>query len=226
MNRRFTIILALSVLVTAAACSLVAVMAGPSAEQPPVTDTENSRPRETVASLPAPVDGIVLAKKFTMSTPFTHWWRKERPQVVSGYLMVLRVNPILVKPRQTAEPVLYVGNQTAERLNVGGNDGNIVVIVPGNFELNEARFWFGSRALPEQIDAAEILRQKAMAEHAGIGLLDPVNLNQAIDAGGAPMVVADRAKLLEVAAALINEHSPTESDVANGLLPVSGSSGN
>src|SRR5690606_11950668 len=101
-------------------------------------------PQSAEPSLPAAVDAVVVARPFQLQTPYTHLWRKEQPAVASGYLFVLRVNPHLVRPRQTAEPVLYVGNQTAERLNVGDDHGNIVVIVPGLSDPAAARFWFGT----------------------------------------------------------------------------------
>ncbi|HRW53657.1 MAG TPA: hypothetical protein P5081_12300, partial [Phycisphaerae bacterium] len=179
-------------------------------------------PRASAPTLPAAVDDALYARAFRTDTPFTHWWRKERPQVNHGYLFVLKVNPHLVTPRQTAEPVLYVGAQTAERLNTGNEQGHIVVIVPGDVDLATAKFWFGSRELPERIDLAEIQRQIALADQAGISSPSAAAMAAAVAAGGQPLVVSDRAKLLETAAELIVQESPTETDVAQQLLPVSG----
>lgn len=221
MKNRVSVVLGLVVLAGAAACSIVAVMAQPAGNQPtPAAETEGQA-RAADPSLPAAVDNVVLARPFQLQTPYTHWWRKERPQVASGYLFVLRVHPSLVKPRQSAEPVLYVGNQTAERLNVGGDNGNIVVIVPGNVDPTQARFWFGTRELPERIDAAAITREAALADHAGIQKPPAAQIQAAIANGGAQLNVTDRTALIEAAVELIKLHSPTESDDANRLLPAS-----
>ena len=59
---------------------------------------------------PAPVQDIVFAQPFTLDRGEVSNWRAERPEITSGYILVLKVDPDLVYPRQTAEPVLYVGN--------------------------------------------------------------------------------------------------------------------
>ena len=62
--------------------------------------------------LPAatPVGGIDLlyARPFTVDVPFTHMWRAERPQVQAGWVLVLAVNPDLVFPRESAEPLSLI----------------------------------------------------------------------------------------------------------------------
>ena len=47
---------------------------------------------------------LLVAIPFRVDEPFTHWWRAERPEVQAGHLLVLAVDPIVVRPRQTAEP--------------------------------------------------------------------------------------------------------------------------
>ncbi len=101
-----------------------------------------------VPSTPAAVDGILLAQPFTLDEPYEFAWQAEHPMVSSGMILVLEVNPDLVLPRQTLEPVLYVGNSTAERVNNGYPSGKVVAIVPGTVNLASAPIWFGEPALP------------------------------------------------------------------------------
>ena len=75
-----------------------------------------------IPPVPAAVD-LVYAAPFTLQQGFRSDWRNDRPIVTGGYLMVLRVNPNLVYPRQVSQPVLYAGVQTAERINVGYTSG-------------------------------------------------------------------------------------------------------
>ncbi len=76
-----------------------------------------------------PVRDLVFAQAFKLDKSYTHTWRKEQPLVSSGYVLVLAVDPEFVRPKQVAEPVLYVGNQTAERINAADVSGRLVVIV-------------------------------------------------------------------------------------------------
>jgi hypothetical protein len=114
------------------------------------------------------VADVVYAAPFTLREGYPHDWRREKPMVTSGTLLVLRVQPELVYPRQVAEPVLYVGEQTAERVNVGYPSGYVVAILPGNVDLVRSLLWFGTPALPEQVDAKTISAERARAVAAGV----------------------------------------------------------
>src|SRR5262245_55713327 len=112
----------------------------------------------------SPVRDILFAQAFRLDKPYTHTWRKEQPQVSAGYVLVLAVDPEFVRPQQTPEPVLYVGDQTAERINAGDVSGRLVVLVPSAansrgeiaLDLNKALIWFGGTELPERVDAAQV----------------------------------------------------------------------
>lgn len=116
---------------------------------------------------------LVAAQPFVLAEPATHWYRSERPQYAQGLLLVLEVDRDLVHPRQTHEPVLYVGAETAQRVNAGHESGRLVAIVPGAPDLAQDPVFFGEPALPEQVDAAEASRQLDAALELGIGAFDP-----------------------------------------------------
>lgn len=132
--------------------------------------------RPSVPQTPAPVRKILSVQPFELAMPARHLWRAEKPEVRTGYLIVLEVDPALVLPRQVAEPVLYVGHQTAERINVGYESGHVVAIVPGvtdpesdsYLDLAETLIWFGTPELPERIDGERIATEHANARAAGI----------------------------------------------------------
>lgn len=92
---------------------------------------------------PSAVIDVVYVQPFSLKTGYTHFWREEKPFVKSGTLAVFKVNPSLVYPRNALEPVLYVANQTAERLNFGNESGYVVAIIPGEVDLSKSRAWFG-----------------------------------------------------------------------------------
>ncbi len=171
-----------------------------------------------IPATPAAVDGLVYARKFTLQQGAEHLWRKEKPVISSAYLLVLKVNPELVFPRQTAEPVLYVGRQTAERLNIGYESGHVVAIVPADVDLKEAPIWFGTPELPERVDAETIDAEFALAIAAGITPFTEAQIDAAFARGGAESQIADKRTLLANAGRQIEQYSPTEKTLANAFL--------
>jgi hypothetical protein len=75
--------------------------------------------------MPAAVDGLVYARSFSLTEGFMFDLRKERPEVKEGLLLVLKADKALLVPRAALMPVLYVGDQTAERLNMGHKSGYV-----------------------------------------------------------------------------------------------------
>jgi hypothetical protein len=176
--------------------------------------------------LPAatPVGGVTLieARPFTLDVPYTHDWRAERPQVTAGVLLVLGVDPDLVHPRQGLEPVLYVGDQTVERINFGGESGHVVAVVPAPvdgqghvaLDLSRTPIYFGTPALPEQVDAATVAQELAAAQARGIA--PPTAA--AVAAVSQPEVrFHDSYDVRVFAADLIEAWSPMETDLVSGL---------
>jgi hypothetical protein len=133
-------------------------------------------------------------------------------------LLVLRVNPDLVFARQMAEPVLYVGNQTAERMNVGFESGYVVAIVPGEIDLEKALIWFGDPDLPERVTVEIIREQRAKAKAANIKPFSAEQVRAARRAGGETFAGADLDALHRHAAGLILEYAPDERERAEGFM--------
>ncbi len=174
------------------------------------------------AVLPAGGVELVFARPFVLATPTTHAWRKEQPSYRAGMLLVLRAPVDVLASRQTAEPVLYVGAQTAERVNVGDTSGMLVVLVPADLDakggvsldLAASPIFFGSAELPEQVDAAIIARELAAARRAGIA---PPSAAAVAAAMQPPVAFDDDWQLRVHAADLIEHYAPLEADIVTGL---------
>src|SRR5262249_55349092 len=174
-------------------------------------------------AVPPPGDGTLLqAQPFTLDVPFTHTWRKEQPQFSAGYVLVLSCDPDLVHARQAAEPILYVGDQTAERVNVGGDSGHVVCIVPAStdasgavaLDLSRAPIFFGRPGLPEQVDAAHAAAELATARSRGIAPPTKSVLASTVQ----PAVhFHDDWQLHLFCSDLIEHYSPQEADLVSGL---------
>lgn len=174
------------------------------------------------AVMPAGGVTLIAARPFTLEVPYVHDWRAERPLVSSGVVLVLGVDPDLVHPRQGFEPVLYVGDQTAERLNAGHESGHLIAIVPAPvdaqgrvaLDLAQAPIFFGTPALPEQVDAATVAQELAAARARGVA----APAAQAVAAVTQPQVrFHDDSEVRVWAADLIESWSPTEVDLVAGL---------
>src|SRR5262245_437988 len=167
MSKRILLVPALALLATAG----VLIGRGIASRQ------GSARTAAPLGALPTAAIEILDARPFAVDEPFVHEWRAEKPLANAGYLIALQVDPELARPRQTYEPVLYVGEQTAERCNAPETGGVLIVLVPAPLDssgrvaldLDTAPIWFGSLELPERVDAARIAREVAAARAAGIG---------------------------------------------------------
>lgn len=177
-----------------------------------------------IPTTPAPVEDIVYARPFTLEQGYRYIFSKERPWVTEGTLLVLKVNKDFVYPREIAMPVLYVGNQPAERLNRGHESGHVIVIVPGKVDLNRTPIWFGAPNFPHEVDAATANAQRELAENAGIKPFSQERVNAALAEGGKRIRAADQRTLLrDVVSELILRYSPQEKQLASDYrVPVVG----
>jgi hypothetical protein len=180
-----------------------------------------------VPSTPAPIDEIISITPFTLEESYTHHWRAERPEVRTGYVLVLKVDPDLVYPRQSAEPVLFVGGQTAERINIGHESGHVIAIVPAVHDdptdpdylnLETAMIWFGTPQLPEQVDQATIEREREFATKAGIRPKPKVQVDAARERDGDSFEMTSKSDLHRRAIELVQAYSPQEQDLIQGVL--------
>lgn len=162
---------------------------------------------------PAPVKDILFAQPFTLETPFIHTFSKERARVSNGLLIVVEVDPALVIPRNTLEPVLYAGNVAVQRLNHGEQSGRVIGIVPGSINLATAPIWFGTPELPERVTESTVQRERGLAERAGVRAFPSARISSI----QRPVIAAkDLATLLRtVAADLVYEYSPQEKRLAD-----------
>ncbi len=165
---------------------------------------------------------LVAAVPFTLRESYVHTWRKEAPFVDAGYLCVFAVDPAFVQPRQTAEPVLYAGDQTVERVNHGAESGRVVAIVPcakgTELDFTRTPVWFGEPGLPEQVDAAAIRAARLVHERTQAPLFSGDEVRAALARGGDALELETRVDLEHRAALLVLEHSPAEFELADGLL--------
>jgi len=172
-----------------------------------------------VPTTPAAVEGVMYARKFALENGYTFYSCKEKPVVTSGYLLVLKVDADLVFPRQCAEPVLYVGEHTAQRINHGFPSGYVIAIAPGDVALDKALLWFGTPELPESIDANAAKAELEVAAAAGIKPFSAKELDTARAQGGADLNGATIVDVLRVAADLIRMYAPEEEHIAANCVP-------
>jgi len=165
-----------AVLGVALVSGVVAWQGGPLREAPP-----------EIPAQPAAIPVVVTeAYPFTLAEPTTHYYRSEQPSFDRGTLLVLQTDPEMLIRRQTAEAVLYVGAETATRVNNGDESGYLVAYVPGEVDLSTAPVYFGEPALPEQADGqvAEIIgfagRQFEGLPECRFGLLDQAQVVQGV----------------------------------------------
>lgn len=204
--------------VLTAAMLMTPTLASDEVTTKPATDAAAEAPKPPpVPATPAGVDDLLYARRFTLKQGYTFEWAKNGPLVTEGTILVLKVKPALVHPRQALEPVLYVGNQTAERVNAGHKSGHVIAIVPGKLDLKESPIWFGTPELPERVDANMVKAERALADQAKIGPFKESQIDQATARGQETLNVTDRDELRRQLATLIKEYSPVEKGLINAL---------
>jgi hypothetical protein len=187
-------------------------------------DALSAAPGMPVPRPPAPIKAMLATQRFTLEVPFPYTWSKERFMVSSGSLVVLDVDPALVVPRDTLEPVLYAGTVPVQRLNHGNKSGRVIAIVPGNVDVRTTPIWFGAPQLPERVTSEMAKAELTRAKKAGVArtFRHPSTTGLA----SSPVKSKDLAELLRtVAADLVLEYSPQEKDLAESWrLPVASKS--
>lgn len=155
---------------------------------------------------------VVEIHPFRLREGYRHDWLASRPLVTSGLLVVLKVNREYVSPRNAAEPVLYAGDRTVQRLNQGYQSGYVIGIVPGPLDLASALVFFGRPQLPERVTPEIIAAERALAVSAGITAFSREQVERV---WGDALDVEDLSALLrEGAADLVRKYARDENDLA------------
>lgn len=182
------------------------------------------------AALPAAEDaevrGLVLAAPFVLDVPWTHAWRAGEPSFRAGWLLVLDVDPKLVRPTDLAQPVLSAGVETLERINQGFESGRVIAVLPSTLDaqglpaadLAGLTFYFASPELPESMTIATLERELGAARARNLQPFDGAVIAAALQRGGGLIATHDRVELDRLAAALILEFSPADHECAEALL--------
>lgn len=205
----------------------------------PLAAAQGTPSAAAAPSAPSPFE-LLYARPFVLDAPYAHTWRAEAPAVRSGWVLVLRAELERIRPRQTLEPVLYVGAQTAERVNappdpedaeVPGLLGQLVVVVPAPLDASgsvaldpwSVPIFLGTPAQPEDVDEPRIQRELLRAARLRLG---PARRPAGAQAPGAPSAAAPVPPVLHLAdrhaldlelASLVERWSPAEVDLIEML---------
>jgi hypothetical protein len=191
----------------------------------PAAHAQNATPATLrVQVAPAPVLDVLEIQPFRLKEGFDYDWLKSRPFVSDGLLVVLRVDPSLVVPRDTAERVLYAGDRTVQRLNRGHVSGFVIGIIPGDLDLTAEPIWFGRPQLPGRVTPEVIQQERTLADSVGIKPFSAEKIEAARRDG---VEAEDLAALLRGPGAdLVLKYAPDEKDLAESWrLPVAGPKG-
>lgn len=188
----------------------------------PVCSGQNATASLRVQPTPAAVLDVLEIQPFRLKVGYDFAWLESRPHVSDGLLVVLKVDPSLVVPRNSGEPVLYAGDRTVQRLNRGNGSGAVIGIIPGDIDLAAEPVWFGKPQLPERVTADVVKEQRTLADSAGIKPFSPEKVKSA---RRDLIEVDDLAALLRgLAADLVLNYAPDEEYLAaTWRLPTPGS---
>jgi hypothetical protein len=161
---------------------------------------------------PAPVENLVYVRPFALSQGYRWPSVHDEPKADRGVIIVLRVNPKLVIPRNGPSPILYAGDRMLQALNFGHTSGHVIGLIPGEVDLPETLIWFGPPTSPGQVTPKSIRADRAQAEEAGIR---PFSVEK-IESVMKPAITATNLEdlLRGELADLVLKYSPEEGDLA------------
>lgn len=117
---------------------------------------------------PAPVEDLVYARPFALSKGYRWTGVNDEPETEKGMIVVLRVNPKLVIPRNAPSPILYAGDRMLQTLNFGHTSGHVIALIPDEIDLSKILIWFGPPTSPGRITPKSIQAERVQAQEAGI----------------------------------------------------------
>jgi hypothetical protein len=159
------------------------------AQSPVVTDVPELA--ELVVHDPGDaVQSLVSARPFQLDRSMRDTMRAGAPEVRQGWLVQLTVQPDFARVTQARMPVLYAGDTPARIFWSNPVTGCVVAMVPGERDLSEVVFFYGSKALPERVDGARGAAELSAARAKGLGPREAAEVAAAVSAGG-PELVGD-----------------------------------
>lgn len=120
------------------------------------------------ARTPVPVEDLVYMRPFALSQGYRWSSVSNEPETDRGVIVVLRVNPKFVIPRDAPSPILYAGDRMLQALNFGHTSGHVIGFIPGEVDLSKTLFWFGPPTTPGRVTPKSIRAERVQAEEAGI----------------------------------------------------------
>lgn len=171
----------------------------------------------TVSPSPPPPAALLRVEPFLLQTAYQHEWRKERPWVTEGLIAVVQVDPALLYPRQSLQPILHVGDETPERINVGYPSGIAVLIIPGITDLSSSPVWFSDDALPEQLTVQAISARRMTLPPESLIWFHPASVRAASDSDRSVRVFVNRDHLYRYLGGVVERYAPDEPDLAQRL---------
>jgi hypothetical protein len=186
-------------------------LGGPFSARAANSDTE--REGAAISASPVAAGEILEIIPFSLGEAYRFDWSEARPMVKSGFLVVLKFDPKILVPRETAEPVLYAGEGTVQRLSRGDGSGFVIGIVPGDTDLSRAPIWLGRPFLPERVSPDIIRSERALADEKGISAFSGDRIESVTHDR---VEAADLSELLRTQAAeLVIKYSPDEKGLAD-----------
>lgn len=165
-----------------------------------------------VVRTPAPVEDLVYMRPFALSQGYRWYSVPDEPETDRGVIVVLRVDPRLVIPRNAPSPILYAGDRMLQALNFGHTSGHVIGLIPGEVDLSETLIWFGPPTLPSRVTPKLIRAERAQAEEASIR---PFSAEKIESVTKPAIVETNLADLLRGELAdLVLQYAPEEGDLA------------
>jgi len=125
------------------------------------------------------VESVVWAQPFQLTEPAPYLGRGDHPSFSEGWIVQVEVASGSARARQTEQPVLYIGQWPARRVNHSQTGTCLVVWVPQPVTSGKSPVFFGPQTLPERVD--ESAGKAAAAAAEGAVRFEPTTVAKPLD---------------------------------------------
>ena len=156
---------------------------------------------------------LVKATPFELSSPANYTMQQESFAYSTGVLLQLQVQPAeMLRPLQTVERVLYIGDRAAVRFNWDHVGGCAVIAVPGPVDLSTAEIYFSEPLLPQRATPQSIASQRQLARSRGARAPSAATVQSSLSEGGPALTDVSYSQLHESAMQWVASCSKTPED--------------
>jgi hypothetical protein len=181
------------------------------------TSPQNPEPLAIERHVPAAPLELVALQAFSVREPMKFWHNGKQEKISRGFIAVLKVERQWLRPVNEPDHLLLLGNSIGQRVNVGFEDGHLIVVTP-QIDWLKTPVYFGSRLVPERLQSEDLEREWQLAREARLPPFTVKEIAKAQSQHRTVLHARDVNQLWFKTKPWILRYAPSERDMAESLV--------